>query len=85
MSQQPLSSDPPAGKHVGESEISDALKRYFAEDTAPSFRRHLLLTFQDPFSRNASGGFKLNGLWLGLGMLSSVAVVVFVYFNLMSH
>jgi hypothetical protein len=83
MSQQPLSSEPPVGKRVGGSEISDALKRYFTEDTAPSFRQHLLLKFQDPFSRNANGGFKLNGLWLGLGMFASLSTLVFIYFNFM--
>jgi hypothetical protein len=83
MSQQPLSSEPTALKNVGDAEISDALNRYFGEDTAPSFLEHLLLKLEDPFSRNVNGGFKLNGLWLGLGMLASLAILVFIYFNFM--
>ena len=83
MSQQPSFSEVSAVKHTGEKEISKALKRYFAQDSAPSFRQQLLLKLQDPFSRSANGGFKLNGLWLGLGMLASLTVLVFIYFNFM--
>jgi hypothetical protein len=83
MSKQPSSSKQPEKGHAGGSEISDALKRYFVEDTAPSFLKHLLLKLEDPFSRNVNGGFKLNGLWLGLGMLASLATFVFIYFNFM--
>jgi len=58
------------------------LRRYFAEDTQPGFRKHLLLKLQDPFARNASGGFKLSALWAGLGSLAGFALLVFLYFNL---
>ena len=85
MSQQLSSSEVPAETHAADGEILEALKRYFAQHTAPSFHQQLLLKLQDPFSRSANGGFKLNGLWLGLGMLASLTVLVFGYFNFMKH
>ena len=58
------------------------LRHYFAEDTQPGFRKHLLLKLQDPFARNAHGGFKLSTLWVGVGGLAGFVLLVFLYFNL---
>ena len=80
MSQRYLSSDPKTS-NTAEPEIDDALRSHFEDETAPSFREHLRLKLQDPFSLNENGGFKLNGLWGGLGMIGGLAFVAFLYFN----
>jgi len=66
----------------GEIDMARQLRRYFAEDTRPKFRDHLLLKLQDPFARNANGGFKLSAFWAGVGSLAGFALLVFLYFNL---
>ena len=81
MSRLLLSSET-TGKVNDETEVARLLRRYFAEDTQPAFRKHLLLQLQDPFARNASGGFKLSAVWAGLGSLAGFLVLVFLYFNL---
>ena len=81
MSQPPLSSEPEKQNNVVEGEIDGALRRYFRDDTAPCFRRHLRLKLQDPFSMTENGGSKLSSLWLGLGLIAALMCLTFVYFN----
>lgn len=80
MSQRYLSSDPKTS-NTAEPEIGGALRSYFEDDTAPSFREHLRLKLQDPFLLNENGGFRLSALWGGLGMIGGLAFLGFLYFN----
>ena len=82
MSQLPLSSETAASKHTAEPGLSTTLRHYLAQDTQPGLRKYLLLKLQDPFTRNANGGFRLNALWAGLGALAGLLLSVFLYFNL---
>ena len=79
MSRPPSSSETEGS---GETDVARPLCRYFVEDTQPGFRKHLVLKLQDPFARNANGGFKLSTLWVGAGGLAGFALLVFLYFNL---
>ena len=81
MSRPPSSSETTT-EGSSDADVGRLLRRYFAEDTQPGFRKHLLLELQDPFARNASGGFKLSALWGGLVSLAGFALLVFLYFNL---
>lgn len=81
MSQPPSSSETTT-EGSGEADLALLLRCYFAEDTQPGFRKHMLLELQDPFARSASGGFKLSTLWAGLGSLAGFVLFVFLYFNL---
>lgn len=79
---RPPSSSKTTTEGSGETDLAPVLRRYFAEDTQPGFRKHLVLKLQDPFARNAHGGFQLNTLWVGAGGLAGFALLVFIYFNL---
>ena len=81
MSRPPLSSETTT-ESSSEVDVVRLLRRYFAEDTQPGFRKHLLLKLQDPFGRNAHGGSKLSALWAGVSSLAGFALLVFLYFNL---
>lgn len=78
---QPHSSSEPATDQVTERETRTLLYRYLDQDTQPSFGREMLLRLQDPFKTNKKGGFRLNALWVGLGMLAALAFSIFLYFN----
>ena len=81
MSRLPSSSETTA-KTGSPADVGCLLRRYFAEDTQPGFRKHLLAKLQDPFARNAHGGFKLSTLWVGVGGLTGFVLLIFLYFNL---
>ena len=81
MSRPPSSSET-ATEGSSEADVIRLLRHYFAEDTQAGFGKHLLLKLRDPFARNASGGFKLSTLWVGVGTLAGFALLVFLYFNL---
>lgn len=82
MSQPPSSSETAASKHSAEPELSNILRHYLAQDTQSGLRKYLLLKLQDPFTRTANGGFRLNALWASLGALAGLVLAVFLYFNL---
>jgi len=81
MSQPPSSSETTT-EGGSEADVGRLLRRYLAKETQPGFGKHLFAKLQDPFARNAHGGFKLSALWAGLVSLAGFALLVFLYFNL---
>lgn len=78
---QPPSSFEPNTNRIGERETRRLLDDYLAQDMQPNFGREMRLRLQDPFKANKTGGFRLNGLCVGLAALAVVALSVFLYFN----
>lgn len=57
------------------------LDQFLEEDLRPGWRERMRLRFQDPFAKRENGGFRLNPLYVGLSILTALALSIFLYFN----
>lgn len=57
------------------------LDQFLEEDLRPGWRERMRLRLQDPFAKNENGGFRVNPLYVGLSILTALALSIFLYFN----
>jgi hypothetical protein len=81
MSQPPSSSDPEQAGNMAESQMRALLGEYLAQDLKPTFFKCLLTRLSDPFEKGKDGGFKLNSVWIALGVFAALVLSVFLYFS----
>lgn len=71
----------PVPRHIGAREMRGLLPQLFAGNREANFLWQLSQRLKDPLKEGEDGRFRMNPIWLSLGILMLLALSCFLYFT----
>jgi hypothetical protein len=71
----------PEPRHIGAAEMRGLLPQLFAGNREASFLWQLSQRLKDPLKEGEDGRFRMNPIWVALGILVLLALSCFIYFT----